>query len=114
MSIYATNMTHAEHFRVNGTLPAERIEALLDIAANEDQFIGNWVDTIQEARGCYVPEDFLQSRISDLHYLAKFLRGANRQSLLEIITAMEDDIREQVQSSEYGADELGKILRACK
>ena len=114
MTIYATNMTHAEYFRVNGTLPAERIEALLDIASNEDQFIGNWVDTIQEARGCYVPEDFLQSRITELQALAKSMRGANRQALFDIVARIEDDIREQVQSSEYGADELGKILRACK
>jgi hypothetical protein len=113
--IDCANMTHLEVYRVNGTLSTERLESLLDASEQAiDTDVSNWKATLQEARSCYLSEDFLDARISDLQALAKSLRGNNRQALFDIIATIQDDVLQAVQSSEYGADEIGKILKVCK
>lgn len=65
---------------------------------------------LSEARGCYMPEDFLHGPLKDLRAIAKRLRGENRAELERIAQAIEEARDEQARSSEYGRDELDKAL----
>ncbi|WP_213303504.1 hypothetical protein [Paraburkholderia sacchari] len=57
MNIIASALSDAELYRLNGTLPGERIEALLDGALVLDQ-IGSIPGELDEARGSFPGEDF--------------------------------------------------------
>lgn len=109
--IHSSNMTHEEFYRVNGTLTPERIDSLLDEKGTLEAFdVREYVPCAQEAKGCFIGEDFMQEHLDDLKDIAKRLRGDNRNSLLMLIDRMESTIQEACQSAEYGASELDKII----
>lgn len=102
-------LTPSEHFRMHGTLPDRAIEDLLVEAAKTDVLddIGGYID---EAKGCYLGEDFADKRIGELKNFAKRLRGDNKSALLTIIEELEGEVKEAKESGNYGYDELKKAL----
>jgi len=106
----AHNATNAEVFRVQGTLPAERIEALLDLEtqANALEAVSAHID---EAKGCFVAEDCLQAHLDDLRRLLKNMRGVNRAELACIIEQIELTQTELAREGEYGASELNEAQK---
>lgn len=113
--IQASNMTHEEFYRVNGTLTPERIDAILSERDTLEAFdVREFAPCAQEARGCFIAEDFAQEHLYDLRDIAKRLRGDNRNSLLMLIERLESTIQEACQSAEYGASELDKIISTVK
>lgn len=113
--IDSANMTHEEFYRVNGTLTPERIDSLLDEQSNLESFdVREFTAYAQEARGCYIGEDFAQEHLDDLRDIAKRLRGDNRNSLLMLIDRLQDSVKEAVGNAEYGASELDKIISTVR
>lgn len=99
------NLTHAEQYRINGTLNAEAIEELLDTSEALTRAEGV-SSQISEALGCYPAEDFLASFIEDLHRLSKRLRGDNREEALRLIESAEDLQQCVFNTGDYGRSEL--------
>lgn len=102
-----SNMNNAEAYRLLGTLPADRIEALLDIEAID---VSGAIVHIEEARGCYPAEDVMSETLQAMRDLRCNLRGNNKALMDSIISMVEDLETELRQSAEYGADELRKAL----
>jgi hypothetical protein len=102
-------MTNKECFRLNGTLPAERIEKLIGIEEQFDKFEDVSID-IGEAIGQYPDEDCLSSIIKDLNDLCKKLRGDNRAHLQGIICDLEEKESTLIQSAEYGTEKLDDAI----
>lgn len=108
------NLTHKEYFHLHGALPDSRIEQLIDENLDlEGKNIGEWKSTLFEAKAQFMDEDFLSKEVSMLQALVKNLRGDNRATLSKIIEHIEESILSQSRSSEYGCEELNKILKAC-
>lgn len=103
------NMTHEEFYRVNGTLTPERIDSMFN-KCDEAEAWQDLTPCIQEARSCFIEEDFLQNHIQQLQAFAKRRRGDNKAVLLDLIECMEGDITQAIASAEYGASELNKCL----
>lgn len=103
------NMSNEEFYRVNGTLTPARIDAMFS-KVDEAEAWEDLTPCIQEAKSCFIDEDFLQSTVLRLQEFAKRLRGDNRQDLLKIVEDMEHDIGQAIASAEYGASELDKCL----
>lgn len=82
-----SSMTNDEAFTMYGTLPADRIEALLEI---EDIDVSGAITDIQEAACQFPAEDFLSEQMDALHDLAKKLRGDNKERLLHILQCLDD------------------------
>lgn len=102
--------SNEELFRVNGTLPANRIEALLE-CEDKANALENVEAHISEAKGCFVSEDCLHEIIDYMQQLAKHMRGENRTELLRIIECAESLQSELGREGEYGADELRQALK---
>lgn len=102
--------SNSELFRVNGSLPPDRIESLID-AERRANALESVEAHISEAKGCFTSEDALQSLIDDLRSLAKHVRGESRAELLRIVEGAEQLQTELWQSGEYGADELRQALK---
>ena len=101
------NLTNAEAFRIYGTLPADRIEQLIDRteSVNADTLEGVASD-IEEARGCFPDEDFMGALIESLWGLEGNLRGANKETIKRIIEQAEQLNTEICQSAECGREKL--------
>ena len=96
---------NSEIYRVTGTLPAERIEALLELDSVD---LSGVIVHIQEARGSFPGEDSLASIIEDLTALAKHMRGENQKELRSIIERADSLQSELARDAEYGLEELTK------
>jgi len=109
--IISTNMSNAECLKLNGTLPTDRIESLIEIGNALDVMVA--VDCqISEALDQYPTEGFLQDAITEAQYLAKNCRGENKnvaESLLKMLEELQSDTN---RSSEYGASELRAARKA--
>ena len=106
-----SNLSNEEHYRMFGTLPADRIEALLD-ASDKLESLDGIEAHVSEARCQFPAEDFLVPVQDRLHDLAKRLRGDNRQEVLSIIEQLDDINQCQVYATGYAVEELGKIEKA--
>lgn len=107
--IDASNMTHAEYFRLNGTLNEARCRDLIDLSGEVDSVSG--IDAqIEEGMAQYPAKDFLAGIMDRLHALTKTMRGANRDDLKGIIEALDDLAQTTFYASEYGREELNKAL----
>jgi len=86
--------------------------ALALLHAHEDEAGQEQVSVAQsrlnEAIGCYPDEGFLSRHLIDLQALSKRLRGENREELLRIVAALEEDESAAVREGEYGRAELRK------
>lgn len=103
-------LSPAEYYRVHGTLPQSCVEDL--IVFHEDN--SEEVDVtayLQEAKGCFPSEDFLQGPIKEIGELAKKMRGDNRKALEALAQSLEEIQSATWQQSEYGADEIKKALK---
>lgn len=107
------NLTHAEQYRINGTLSAEAIESLLDTSEALEKAEGV-TSQLSEALGCYPAEDFLASFIEDLHNLSKRLRGDNRDEALRLIESAEDLQQCVFNEGDYGRSELREALKTLE
>lgn len=113
MNYQYLSLSPAEHFRVHGTLPTNAIEDLLEAVKSAD-VLDDIEAHIEEARGCFLEEDFGQRTKDRLHDLAKRLRGDNKLEVLAILEELTEDIDQEVKSGEYGYDEFKKALGAIE
>ena len=107
-----SNMTNIEAFKLYGTLPADRIESILEAETqlSELQGIeGNLIDA-----NSFPAEDFLAEVISDLQTLKRGMRGNNRENLDAIIEKLEDIAQCTFNASEHGRSELQAALKAIQ
>lgn len=108
-----SNLTNDELYRLTGTLPSARIEALIETAELYEKITGSEAHII-EARGSYPDEGFLYHVIERLNAVAKSVRGDNRQEILSIVSALEQIDQDVTNDAEYGRDELRKALKDIK
>lgn len=106
------SFTDEEVFRMTGTLPADRIEHLVDTAdalRQCEDIDGN----IAEAYGQFPPEDFLSDVMQALVGVCNMLKqgSASRQALNNALAMMEDQLQTQFYATEYATSELDKALR---
>lgn len=106
----ASSLTNAEYFRLNGALNTERIEALLDLEAVDNEK----PDSVGDVAAGFPAEDFLASSISSLLNLSKRLRGENKAELQACIENLEELALTTCQSTEYGRDELRTLEKYFK
>jgi len=104
-----SNYTDKEIYKLTGTLPADRLEKLID-SGNLGDKLKSCKSAAEEASLCYMQEDFLTDQLSKLRGLVRNLRSkANQKALEKIIEDIEERILEQSRSSEYVIEELNKI-----
>lgn len=103
----SSNFTDEEVFRMTGTLPAERIEALLDHSAQLKQ-LTNIDGHIDDAMAQFPAEDFLSDLKQEMYELAKRLRGDNKEALTNLCAMLDDRLQTQFYATEYGTNELFK------
>lgn len=109
MKINFSNLSAREHLRLNGTIPAEMLESLLD-KEEKLQTISGIEAHLSEAKACFPAEDFLEPIRQALQELHKNLRGANREKLGGILESLDDLAQCVFNESDYGRDELRKAL----
>lgn len=113
--IEASNLTHAEYFHLNGKLSEDRTEAILsNLHDAETLDVREYASYAQEACSGFPDEDFLADVISDLHYLAKNMRGNNKEQMLHIINKLDDIAQCQFNAADYGREQLHKIICTVK
>lgn len=107
MTYINSNLTNREAYAQYGKLDDARMQELLDLE-DEHQPAEN-EGYVQEASAQYPEEDFLHDNVEILQKLAKNLRGDNKATLIEVITALDDIQIQQSRATEYAREELGKI-----
>lgn len=107
MTYINSNLTNREAYALHGKLDDERIQDLLDLEDEHQLAENEWY--VQEASAQYPAEDFLHDIVKILQKLAKNLRGDNKTTLIEVITALDDIQIQQSRATEYAREELGKI-----
>lgn len=108
--IDSTNMTHAEHFRMNGTLSEARCLELIDLS-EQAPIYKDAITKIGEAIGQFPAEDFTSDISDRLHNIAKRLRGNSKSNLLSVIEALDDLTQCTFYATEYGRSELHGALK---
>ncbi len=108
-----SNLSLREKFRLNGTLSPDDIERLLDLEELPERIKSARI-YISEAEGCYREESFLGLQRSALSKLHSNLRGANKETLGEIIKSINDDLDEMRANSEYWREQLYLALEALR
>lgn len=103
------NLTPEEEYRLTGQVTGENLEELLDVYQDNRDMDGV-DDKIEEAMAQFPAEDFLSDAISELHEIAKRLRGQNKEDLLGVIESLDDIAQCTFNASDYGRDELRKAL----
>ena len=109
MSINYSNLSAREHLRLNGQVPADMLETLLDRAGALES-LGGLDAHLSEANGCYPAEDFIEPVRWQLQDLHTSLRGANREKLGGILESLDDLAQCIFNESDYGRDEIRKAL----
>lgn len=112
-TINGPSFSSAELFRANGTLPADRIEALID-AETLLQGARDVSGALDDAMASYPNEDFLTDAIRRFKELAHGMKGQRKADMLAAILALEDIEKATQQSAEYGMEELKKAQRALE
>jgi hypothetical protein len=108
-----SNLTAKEALRLHGQLSEQHLESLLESEEKLnaiDDIDGNLLD----ARGSYPDEDFLAEIIDRMQTFAKNLRGANKDTCLSIIEALDDIQTTTMHASDYGRSELSSALKVIK
>jgi len=107
------NLTNMEAFNLTGSLPADRIEALLD---KERMFseMSDVVGCLQDAKANYPDEDFLQEPIKDLVVLSKNLRSHHKDYLLRAIELLEGIQQTVHNATEYGLEQIDVAMNSMK
>jgi hypothetical protein len=106
-------LSDEEVYSLTGTLPADRIEELLDVAPLLSEAVAS-APCVHEAMGQFPSEDFLQEPLDKLRDLVKRMRGDNRETLTAIIEELNTIATQQVHATEYGKEELKKVLKALE
>lgn len=109
MNINHSNLSAREHLRINGQVPADMLESLLDKEEKINSIAGIEAH-LSEAKSCFPAEDFLEPIRWELQELHKNLRGANREKLGGILESMDDLAQLVFNESDYGRDELKQAL----
>jgi hypothetical protein len=109
--IHASSLTHAEYYRLNGTLDGSRIEALLDGDELLERLGGVVVD-LAEARAGYPAEDWAAELLGGMQQLAKSLRGANREAMTRLLEQLEQLQTSIANDVEYGREKLDAAIEA--
>ena len=109
MKINHSSLTPKEHFRLNGQVPADMLETLLD-RADALESLGGLDAHLSEAKGCFPGEDFIEPVRWQLQDLHRSLRGANREKLGGILESLDDLAQCIFNQTDYGRDELRKAL----
>lgn len=111
--IDSMNMTHAEHFRLNGTLSERRCLELIAIGEKAAKF-SDAVIYIKEGSSCFPGEDFLNSVITKLESLTRDKKVSTKPDYVLAVKwclTKLDDIRSATRyDSEHGADELRNAM----
>lgn len=107
MTYINSNLTNREAYALHGKLDDARMEELLDLEDEHQPIENEW--HVQEASAQYPEEDFLHDNVEILQKLAKNLRGDNKATLIEVITALDDIQTQQSCATKYAREELGKI-----
>ena len=109
MKINHSNLSAREHLRLNGQVPADMLETLLDKEEMLNSITGIEAH-LSEANICFPAEDFLEPIRWQLQDLHRSLRGANREKLGGILESLDDFAQCIFNESDYGRDELRKAL----
>ena len=105
MTYINSNMTHREALNLHGSLPADRIEELIDDSEelNSMRGIEHDLNTVAEN----LPnEDFLNDEVKKLKAISDKMRGANKESLLAVIEIIEQELDEQARAIEFAVEAL--------
>lgn len=105
----SSNLTHAEYFRLYGSLTEERIQELLDLEATAPK-VESAIVHIQEGMAQFPAEDFLEPIKQRLLELEKNIRGANKETMKGIIESLDDLAQCTFYGADAGRDELRKAL----
>ena len=107
------NMTHSEHFRLNGTLSERRCLELIAVDEKAAKFL-DAVTYIKEGSSCFPGEDFLDSVITKLESLTRDKKVSTKPDYVwavEWCLSKLDDIRSATRhESEHGASELRNAM----
>ena len=109
MYINYSSLSPKEHFRLNGQVPGDMLETLLD-RADALETLGGLDAHLSEANGCFPAEDFIEPIRWQLQDLHRSLRGANREKLGGILESLDDLAQCIFNESDYGRDEIRKAL----
>ena len=109
MDINYSSLTPKEHFRLNGQVPVDMLETLLN-RADALESLGGLEAHLSEANICFPGEDFLEPIRCELQELHKTWRGANREKLGGILESLDDLAQCIFDESDYGRDEIRKAL----
>lgn len=102
------NMSHAEVYRLTGTLPANRIEEIIE-EADAVALLLSGRPHIGEAMGGYPAEDWADGVLSDLAEIIKKARGDNRTRLEALHETLSNLSSETARAAEQGIEELRKL-----
>jgi hypothetical protein len=97
-----SNLSPEEEFSLTGTLRPEQIEKVLDNPLVDENVVESVLEHVEDIRGNFPKEDFLSREISRLDEMAKRLRGANREELMEISYMLDRIERDTFVESEEG------------
>lgn len=103
--IDSSQITNSEFVKLNGCLTLERIEPLLDVEQAYTQILEG-DSLLDEVEGSFPKEDFAAKIIGALHTLAKRMRGDTKDTLLGIISDLEEKQMEIYRETEHGRDNL--------
>lgn len=114
-TFYGSNNTAREVFNVTGTLPPNMIENLVD-NAEDMEAVREIIPNIEECKNTFPNEDFIDNLgvISDLHDIARRLRGENKAAIIAAIEKLEALQIDVYHQSEYGRSELTKALNVLE
>ena len=104
-----SNMSAREEMLLTGQVSKERLEALIEKSEALEAMDGIEAH-IEEARGQYPAEDFLEKHKDQLMQLRNKLRGSNRETMDAILESLDDLAQMTFYSSEYGRSELNEAM----
>ena len=105
-----SNMTAREAFNQYGALPETMLETLLDASELKEKAC-EILPNIEEARGCYPAEDFMQEEITQLSAIVRGMRkSGTKDQLLQCIENLEQLQSLKANEADYGRQELQKAL----
>lgn len=91
----ASNMTNSEYYALNGTLSAERIEAILDAEEFAPRIEGA-ISDIKEAMHPFSAEDFLSSTLDRILKIKNSTRSAAVKEELSALYGSLEDLQQVI------------------
>ena len=106
----ASNMTNLEYYALNGTLSADRIEAILD-SEEDTPLIETAISEIKESMNPFKSEDFLCPILDRIIKIKKLTRSsAVADELTALYSAIESLQQETFYAMEYQKEKLYSAL----